>query len=340
MKRKQLAFYMGILIAALLTACANEAPPVNESESIPTEQESNQPEPALPANVNEAGRVPVLMYHRIAVSESDYDRTPDDFRKDLERLYEEGYRPISLSDFVEGKIEVPAGLSPVIITFDDGDKSQYEALEQGVEPTEGCAVGIMEAFREAHPDFNPQATFFVNGGVPFGQKAKLQEKITYLVSRGYTIGNHTWGHEKLSTLTPDQIAEALGKNAAALEELAGRTVNLLALPYGIRPKDETAMSAVLAGSFGGKAYSNAGICNVGWQPELPAYVKGFDPAAINRIRCGDDADETGDWLKRLSEKPENRYFSDGDPNTVTVPAAMADSINEGALGSKTLRVIE
>lgn len=339
MKRRCIKL-MQLMLVLLMTGCTQPAnvpealdPPVAEAAAV-------QPEAALPENVNEAGRIPVLMYHRIVESKSDYDRTPELFKSDLELLYQAGYRPISLKDFVAGVIDVPAGCSPVVITFDDGDRTQYTAGDNGPAPTADCALGIMEAFRAQHPDFNPQATFFVNGGVPFGQKQLLADKMNYLDTRGYTIGNHTWTHAKLSKLTPEEIQTELGRNAAALEHATGQPVELLALPYGIRPKEDALMAAVIAGSYEGKAYRHSGICNVGWQPELPAYMADFNPMAINRIRCGDDRDEAGDWLRRMEETPGMRYISDGDPATVTVPAEMAEAVNRSALGAKTLRILK
>lgn len=330
----------GILLSMFLFGCSNAAPDPGMPAEDAKQKAEQTGKAVLPANVNEAGRIPVLMYHRIAASDSEYDRTPEAFRQDLERLYNEGYRPISLENFIKGRVDVAVGLTPVVITFDDGDKSQYQAIDQGITPAEDCAVGILEAFKAQHPDFNPQATFFVNGGVPFGQKAKLQEKLKFLTDKGYTIGNHTWSHDKLSKLTAEEIAVTIGRNAAEIQGITGEQVSLLALPYGIRPKEELLMGAVMSGSYEGKTYRNVGICNVGWQPELPAYVDGFDPMAVNRIRCGDGEGEAGDWLRRMAEKPEIRYISDGDPDTITVPASMKDKINEAALGSKKLRIKE
>lgn len=330
-----------ILAGLLLSGCAPNADAIGPAGATSPNIENIQAvELPIPDNTNEAGRIPILMYHRIMDSKSEYDRTAEMFRNDLELLYQEGYRPISLKDFVAGRVDVPAGYSPVVITFDDGDRTQYTASGEGVTPTDDCALGIMELFRADHPDFNPQATFFVNGGVPFGQKSLLKEKLNYLVSKGYTIGNHTWNHEKLSVLTPDRIQETLGKNAAALQAITCETVDLLALPYGIRPKEQAPMDSVIAGTFEGTEYRNAGICNVGWQPELPAYMEGFDPFAINRIRCGDDQDEAGYWLAQMKKNPESRYISDGDPDTVTVSAEKSSLVKETVLGKMTLRIID
>ena len=41
---------------------------------------------------NELGRVMILEYHKIDYPEERWTRTPENFRRDLERLYARGYR--------------------------------------------------------------------------------------------------------------------------------------------------------------------------------------------------------------------------------------------------------
>ena len=72
------------------------------------------------AGVNELNSVPVLMYHRIYdmtnsetqytggnVDKDGYNRTSEAFEADLRRFYEQGYRMMRLTDFVDGNIAVP-----------------------------------------------------------------------------------------------------------------------------------------------------------------------------------------------------------------------------------------
>ena len=74
---------------------------------------------------NELGQVPVFMYHQILPDGGgDYDLTPDEFRAELKRLWDEHYRPITASDLVNGTINVPMGTTPYVMTFDDGGESQ------------------------------------------------------------------------------------------------------------------------------------------------------------------------------------------------------------------------
>ena len=85
--------------------------------------------------INELGKVPIMMYHGIRektsnstgtvggnVDKDGYNRTPEAFRKDLESYYEKGYRMIRLDDYINGKVDVEYGKSPIILTFDDGNE--------------------------------------------------------------------------------------------------------------------------------------------------------------------------------------------------------------------------
>ena len=91
------------------------------------ENEEEQPE-VLEKDLsicNENGKIMVLMYHKFAKESSDgWTRSLSDFKKDLELLYEKNYYPINMSDYIEGKIDVPYGKTPVVLTFDDGTAGQ------------------------------------------------------------------------------------------------------------------------------------------------------------------------------------------------------------------------
>ncbi len=73
-------------------------------------------------------RVPILMYHHIADEPTTVSVvTPDKFEEDVQILLENGFTPIFLTeliDYLEGGSELPD--QPVIITFDDGYRSNYE----------------------------------------------------------------------------------------------------------------------------------------------------------------------------------------------------------------------
>ena len=107
---------------------------------------------------NEMGQVLVLMYHIIGTPEAEWTRTPENFRKDIALLKSEGFYPINVRDLASGNIDIPAGKSPVVITFDDSSPGQYRILDDGsVDPD--CAVGIMQAAAKSG-DWAPRASFF------------------------------------------------------------------------------------------------------------------------------------------------------------------------------------
>ena len=53
---------------------------------------------------NELGRVMILEYHTVDQPEERWTRTPANFRRDLERLWERGYRLVALNDVLDGKM--------------------------------------------------------------------------------------------------------------------------------------------------------------------------------------------------------------------------------------------
>lgn len=74
-------------------------------------------------------RVPVLMYHDLAVQKSENSLviSAEQFENQIKALSEEGYTGISITqliDYVEKGAELPD--KPVLITFDDGYTSNYE----------------------------------------------------------------------------------------------------------------------------------------------------------------------------------------------------------------------
>ncbi|MGH7356416.1 MAG: hypothetical protein ACRELS_17800, partial [Candidatus Rokuibacteriota bacterium] len=118
---------------------------------------------AGPAAPNELGRVMILEYHKIDDPEDRWTRTPENFRRDLETLYARGYRLVGLNTLLDGRVDLPAGTTPVVLTFDDSSPGQFRYIEKGgalqIDPR--SAVGILEAFTREKPDFGRAATFFV-----------------------------------------------------------------------------------------------------------------------------------------------------------------------------------
>nr|WP_240979650.1 polysaccharide deacetylase family protein [Streptomyces sp. HNM0574] len=278
------------------------------------------PPPPEKVRADELAAVPVLMYHQIVEKPSSvYDRTPEDFRAELERLAREKYVPVTAADYAAGRIDIPAGTHPVVLTFDDATDSQLRLGADG-EPAEDCAVGILRDVAREHPRFKARATFFVNDGAfaATGQKKAL----AWLHEHGFEIGNHTLDHVSLAEGGAGEARRQIAEEQESVErDVPEAHVTSLALPFGIQPDPA---SAALSGSAGGTAYENRGVYLVGAGPAPSPYAESFDPEGIPRIRSapaeGPEARySSAHWLSQLADGTVARYTSDGDPDRVSYP---------------------
>lgn len=275
--------------------------------------------------INELGKVMVLMYHSIGEEESTWTRTYDNFKKDLNTLYEKKYEAISLNDYANGNINTKYGYTPVVFTFDDGNENNFSVIEENgeIKIDPNCAVGIMDEFKKAHPDFNMTATFFLNAN-PFNQDKYYEYKLNYLIKNGYDIGNHTIGHNNLSKIKDsNKIQEVIGKEIELINNyVSNYDVNTLALPFGGYPKEDNLYKFIKEGKYKDINYKNNAILLVGWDPYKSPFHKDFDSSKIHRVRASEmNVDDVGlyDWLKRFDENKQIRYISDGNPNTIVIP---------------------
>lgn len=320
-----------------------------EKEVTPAEKEGEEPEEKqglIPPEVlehkpNELGEIMILMYHEIGYPESEWRRTPENFRRDLETLYEQGYRAVSLTDLVRGNINIPAGTSPVVLTFDDGNKGNFYYLEKNseLEIAPDCAVAIMESFRKEKPDFGLAATFFVYYPNPFREPRYIEKKLNYLAAKGFEIGNHTYGHADLSRLGSGEIQRELAQHVPKTREyVPGYEVNSLALPYGGYPREN--FELLRQGAYEGITYRNEAVLLVGSNPSLSPFHKNFNSFRLPRIRASElKTDGVGlyDWLEYFGQNPHKRYISDGDTRYVTAPESWSDFLNETVLGENEAR---
>ncbi len=293
---------------------------------------------------NEAGEVMILMYHNIGEEEAEWTRTPENFRKDLLTLYEKGYRPVSLKRFINNDMDIEAGMTPVVITFDDGNENNFRIIkdENGkdiIDPD--SAIGILESFREEYPDFKSTATFFVFGNNVFRQPEFLEYKLNYLVENEYDIGNHTIDHRGMKKIdNKDVIQEVIAKQVSAINKVISEyKVDTYALCYGERPKDKDLEKYLEKGSFDGTDYENVAILNVGWNPSQSPISNKFNPLSLPRIRASETkVDNVGlyNWLEYFDKNPGKRYISDGVKEVITVPKILEETIDLEKLYGKEL----
>ncbi len=350
-----------VVISDRSSGQAAAAPPVTASPE-PTAEPTPTPTPYIDlekTKPNEAGEIPILMFHAFIEELDPEEKYSDDFlrytqsfsylRELLGRLYDMDYRMTSMNDFLNNSIEVEAGYKPIIFTFDDGTPSQFSLIEQDGELVVNpkCAVAVLLDFYKEHPDFGLEGTFYVNmGRSPFYEErtsgtilaGTLQERLQYLIDLGFEIGNHTYTHCDLSSITDaDTIRQEVGKNQAAMyEAVEGYTFTSLSLPFGITTPE--LFEYLKSGSYEGTEYRNLGIVEVCWDPAIPPVNPEYDPYSIDRIRSTGFMAEACDFEWWLTQLRDPVYVSDGDPNTVTVPEDYLSLVDQSRLGDKYLRV--
>ena len=286
--------------------------------------------------INELGKVPIMMYHGIRektssstgtvggnVDKDGYNRTPSAFREDLEYYYEYGYRMIRLEDYINGKVDVEYGKSPIILTFDDGneDNIRITGLDEdgNIIIDKNSAIGILEEFKKKHPDVPVTATFFVNGGI-FNQEKYNEKIVKWMIENGYDIGNHTQTHLDIKKSTAENVQKEIVYVYNKLEELIpGKYVKIIALPFGSPyTKEHENYKYVLSSTYDGKTYETEAALRVGWEPEVSPYDKNFDKTFLKRCRAYDNNGKDFDIEMVFNMLEKNKYISDGDPNTIVI----------------------
>jgi len=320
-----------ILIIAAITGCARQT-----HVSAVHKAAVSKPTDLAKIKPNEAGRVLILEYHDVGSTEGRWTRRADNFRADLQRLYQLGYQPINLRDYVRNHINTSAGKSPVIFTFDDGTKGQFNMINAGgqdkVDPN--CALAIMENFARAHPDWPLKATFYIYYPIPFRQKQYIAQKMRRILALGMDIGNHTNSHTRLDKLPDAQAAREIALNVKSAQVyVPNAIVDSIALPYGKGPKNKLLLKS---GSYQGTSYHNIAALLVGAEPAPSPVSKDFDPYRLPRVQAIQS--ELDLWLGYFKRHPEQRYVSDGDLDTVTVPKSMVDKIDKSRLGNVKLTI--
>ncbi len=177
-----------------------------------------------PDGVTRTSRIPILMYHYLSIPPADADIyrqdlsvSPDLFAAHLDRLSEEGYTTISLYDLMR---HLNAGTAlpekPVIITFDDGYRDNYEN-----------AFPLLKARKMT-------ATFFVvTDFIDEERPAYLSwDMVREMLAGGMSIESHGRNHVSLADKDTDYLVwQALGSMETIEFEL-GQRPRFVSYPAG------------------------------------------------------------------------------------------------------------
>lgn len=305
-----------LLVASVLTACGARPPaPPAPQASVTSAVAPPAPSQAIPAAptpvpvvtppvrlVANNGAVPILEYHRVGSTDGRWERSYASLAADLQDLYTHGFRPADLSALADAVVPVPPGTHPVVLTFDDGDPSHFTWAAGGTTtPGLDSAAGILWHFHQTHPDWAFAATFFVNKH-PFGTDSAA--KLRWLVAHGAEVGNHTYDHADLSTLSlADELAE-IGKEQAYLAQVLPQyAVVDFAYPYGAVKN----WQAIADGAYAGVTWHFKFLTLVAGSPL--AAIPATTPANVPRIQVAPPATiDNPNWRQLVWASWEQRWL--------------------------------
>jgi peptidoglycan/xylan/chitin deacetylase (PgdA/CDA1 family) len=223
-------------MAGMAATATAAAPPVEQSVAdasvaassigdLPTEEAQSAPEIPPPAPTVAAqptpdgnlrtARVPILMYHYVSVPPAgadiyrqDLSVTPERFAAHLDAIQQGGYTPISLYallDYLANGAPLPE--KPVVLTFDDGYRDNYE--------------NAFPRLRER----GVTATFFINTDFIYDQRPEYLtwDMVREMYAAGMSIEGHGRNHVSLANKDNDYLIwQALGTYEAIQHEIGVR----------------------------------------------------------------------------------------------------------------------
>jgi peptidoglycan/xylan/chitin deacetylase (PgdA/CDA1 family) len=195
--------------------------------------------------------VPVLTYHSIDASGSVVSTAPETFRRQMEFLYQNGYRAVSLGELIS-ELMTPKPPLPktVALTFDDGFRNfserAFPALEKyGFRAT----VFLVTDFCGRYNDWagNPKEL----------QRSKLLGwgEIKQLSEAGIEFGSHTRTHKNLTKCLPEVLEAEIVDSKKKIEDKLGLKTTTFAYPFGSFNRD---VKSVAAENFEAACSTNLG----------------------------------------------------------------------------------
>jgi peptidoglycan/xylan/chitin deacetylase (PgdA/CDA1 family) len=170
---------------------------------------------------------PILLYHSVDTSNSVISVYPEQFKRQMRYLKEQGYRTIPLAHYVDClRTGAKAPPKSVVITFDDGFKNNYtEAFpilkRNGYTATIFLSTGQVggKSTWERHPSI-PELPML------------SWDEITEMSDYGIWFESHAHRHCFMSQLSEDEARQELMESKAKIEGATGRKVNFFCHPYG------------------------------------------------------------------------------------------------------------
>ncbi len=269
-------FYFLLVMLGILSACAPSPAPAPTASPAPTSTPRPTPTPvptqtAIPTPTEipftlsatvwtQEPRVPIVNYHQFAPNTSkhstDHKIRFEDFIAEMTQLDEAGFTLVSVEEWLNGDMSLPAGRRPLVFTMDDLFYNNQIRLDEDGNPREDTGLGVAWRFAQEHPEFGFHWALFSNlGDKLYGEPAnpnkdwqdELGETIAWCLDHDARVYNHTYQHIRLDRSEPSDIIWQLQMNDIYLRELLQRVGredlipslgNMFAIPFGAWPSGD------------------------------------------------------------------------------------------------------
>ena len=214
------------------------------------------PPPARAMEESANIRVPVLVYHNVDYSGSEFSVTPEQLDEQCRWLYENGFTSITVWQFWDAAMGNGAlPMNPVLLTNDDGWSSAM-------------------TFAEILGRYGLVGNYFINNYSPLSTDQILT------LSKYGPVQAHTANHQYLPQLDYESQLAEISQKVTYIEQITGQPVRFLAWPFG--DYNSSAIEAAAASGIVGASGLNGTGC----------FLHAVDPYYVPRILMvvGDDLD--------------------------------------------------
>jgi peptidoglycan/xylan/chitin deacetylase (PgdA/CDA1 family) len=171
--------------------------------------------------------IPILTYHSIDESGSVISTSPGMFRRQMTFLKENGFRTITLSEFVA---IVESGLFPprhVVLTFDDGFQNFLTTAFPVLQDLALTATVFLVT------DYCGRINNWAGNGQDIPREQLLSwSEVKGLAKYGIEFGAHTRTHADLTRLPATRIDEEMIGSQRSIQDALGSDVKCFAYPFG------------------------------------------------------------------------------------------------------------
>ena len=176
--------------------------------------------------------IPVLMYHKVWPGCNDgLTTSPENLHSQWQYLQKQGYRAISLADYLNIQESGNGHYPPktILITFDDGYANNLTYAYPMLRQFGWCATFfiIADTLDGTHSPAKEEAE----------KKMSLQE-LKELDQSTVQLGMHGYHHENFDKMTIGEIKTVIALSIEKFEQAGLCVPETIAYPYGARPKDK------------------------------------------------------------------------------------------------------